>query len=427
MTDSTPVTSPKRDSRFATSWDPSHTYYAGYSAEFVRSALAAMKLPEHGIVGDVWNGAGTTTSVASAAGVSSVGFDINVAVAVVAKSRLLGAEIKPSDLSLAAAIIEHARRASAAPGPDLLDRWFAPSAADAFRRIEFAIRELLIPDAKTPLGRGTSFERVSSLACYFFVGLFRTIRQFLLPCRSSNPTWVRVKLSPRERLKPRFETIAAQFIAFASAIKLESKKQGTKAPPLARVMVADSINLPLADASLAGVISSPPYCTRIDYAVSTLPELAALGMTEDAFAALRTATIGSCVVKGTSTDAVGDLGPTCTAFLKRVAAHRSHASSTYYFRHHTGYFDRMSRSMKELGRVIAPGGKCVLVVQDSYYKNIHNDLQQIVAELMTVNGFALESRQDFAIPNTMAAINSASRKYRSRSNATESALIFARG
>ena len=40
---------------------------------------------------------------------------------------------------------------------------------------------------------------------------------------------------------------------------------------------ASSLQLPVASGSIDAAISSPPYCTRIDYVKATLPELAVIG------------------------------------------------------------------------------------------------------------------------------------------------------
>ena len=84
----------------------------------------------------------------------------------------------------------------------------------------------------------------------------------------------------------------------------------------------------------------------------------------------------------------------------------------------------MYKSIRELGRVIKPGGVSIMVVQDSYYKNLHNDLAQICQEMSINSGFVLSRREDFNISRTMAGINTEIKKYRPKIQTTESVLCF---
>ena len=43
------------------------------------------------------------------------------------------------------------------------------------------------------------------------------------------------------------------------------------------------------------------------------------------------------------------------------------------------------------------GGRAVLVVQDSYYKDVHNDLPTITAEMAQSVGLKLQRREDFRL------------------------------
>jgi DNA modification methylase len=70
--------------------DPSrdfYKYYAGYSEAFVADALAALELDPKSIILDPWNGAGTTTSLASQLGHYACGVDLNPALVVIARAR----------------------------------------------------------------------------------------------------------------------------------------------------------------------------------------------------------------------------------------------------------------------------------------------------------------------------------------------------
>lgn len=189
--------------------------------------------------------------------------------------------------------------------------------------------------------------------------------------------------------------------------------------------VASSEKLPLQTSSIDFVLASPPYCTRIDYAVATSAELSLLGFGEGSgFKELRRGLIGSVTVPKASPSISQTWGPTCLNFLDALYGHESKASATYYYKNHLQYFSSLSASVAEVGRVLRSAGGCVLVVQDSYYKDLHNDLPVVLTEMAAASGLALTERNDFPLSRTMAGVNPGTKGYRESFNATESVLTF---
>jgi len=68
-----------------------------------------------------------------------------------------------------------------------------------------------------------------------------------------------------------------------------------------------------------------------------------------------------------------------------------------------------------------------IVVQDSFYKDVHNDLPHIISEMGENLGWSLVQCFEYPIPQTVAGINNGSRKYRHQFGATESTLVFNAG
>ena len=172
-------------------------------------------------------------------------------------------------------------------------------------------------------------------------------------------------------------------------------------------------------------MGSPPYCTRIDYAIATLPELSILGCSDKRdLKKLRDTMIGTPTMRSEFSKTSADWGRTCLRFLKNVKSHSSKASDTYYSTYFVQYFASLWNSLSELDRVLRPGAPCALVVQDSYYKEVHNNLPRIVSEMARSHGWELQDRMNFKIVSTKASMHEKSRRYRSDFKATESLLLF---
>jgi len=344
----------------------------------------------------------------------------------VAKARCLEVSEFPS-LRLLAAEISRQSRSSCDPHPDdPLSLWLCPRSVAAIRGIEVAVQRLLIDNRKFATLNDRGVNEASDLAAFFYVALFRTVKQLFQPFLTSNPTWVKRPRSFRSRLRPSGLAIRAAFrnnLLEMIPRQLPKASSGVRGEKI--IGIASSESLPLPDGSANCVLGSPPYCTRIDYAVATSPELALLGYAhENGFDKLRRELIGTSTVPPVVPEVSQNLGKACLKFLGALSSHASKASSTYYYKNHVQYFVSIGKSLSEIRRVLKVGGRCILVAQDSYYKDLHNDLPTILTEMAAIRGLYLSSRSDFVLSRTMAGVNPGAQEYRESFSAVESVLIF---
>lgn len=419
-----PVANPKLRGRAGPTgrahWYP---YYAGYSTNFVDTLLDQLALGSDAVVLDPWNGSGTTTTVCSLRGVRSKGFDINPAMVTVARARQLDSSTAPSLAPMLSNVLSNARQLSApSPTHDPLSAWFTAGTVTRLRRIEQATYSFFV-DQDTSIPAYQLATNFSSIAAFFYVLLFRTCRRLLKRAATSNPTWMKAKLSEATKVRADFALLDIVFAEELAAINLlDRTEENSHLGARSTIAVADSRDLPQADASVDAVITSPPYCTRIDYAVATRIELAVLGVDgTSGFDTLRRAMLGTTIAgeRSGTTPVAG-----AAALLERIAAHPSKASASYYLATYRDYFEKFDASLVQVARVVKPGGSATFVVQDSLYKDIHIDLAQITTDRMAELGFDLDERHDFACVQTMRHVHTASRRYNAAWRPTETVLQF---
>jgi hypothetical protein len=422
------ITNPKRRSSVAGGRDEWFPYYAGFSEAFARDLIRSSGLARRSTLMDPWNGSGTSTASAVLYGHRALGFDINPVMAVVAKARLLPRTELPSLRPLLADISKKTLRSARAHSDgDPLLTWFVPDAAAAIRAIDCAIRMLLV-SADPTVSSVESASKMSAIAAFFYVALFRAVRKLLARFKLSNPTWIGRPDCLRSRLRPSFAAILSSFAAEISAMSATLKVEASRwdlATADCTIQVASSESLPVPGNTIDLVLSSPPYCTRIDYGVATSPELAVLGFQlADRLRELRAALIGTPTIQGGPLLPDPRWGATCNAFLGRIDRHPSKAARSYYYKTFIQYFAAISRSISEIARCLKPRGKCVIVVQDSYFKDVRADLATMFAEMASENRLRLSRQVDFGMSRTLVNINTRSRRYRSNSSAVESVLCF---
>ncbi len=274
---------------------------------------------------------------------------------------------------------------------------------------------------------------MSSLAAAFYVALFLTCRSLASAFQSSNPTWLRRRKVDEAQIAVERSTVLKVFGRYVDA--MSSQLAVSRAEPALKlrepgtvdIHLADTTKLKLPDASVDFVLTSPPYCTRIDYTAATRIELAVIAPILNASPGeLSRQMIGSTRVPIVAIDLNPRWGETCNKFLNSVRLHNSKASSGYYLKTHLDYFAKLSSSIACVTTAMKPGATAILVVQDSFYKDVHNDLPTIVSEMASFSGLKLLGSKEFRLARSMSGVNPYTRVYKRQPGAMEAVLCFAR-
>ncbi len=366
------------------SWYP---YYAGYTEEFTRGVLGLVGEGTSLTVLDPWNGSGTTTRVAHEMGHRAIGFDLNPVANLVAAAKIANPEDASNVTGLARRLAETDRIDVASDDP--LIRWMAPSVISQYRSIEARILAELAMSRDGVVARPKD-GNVPPLAAFMLLALIRAARDSASLHRGTNPTWT----VPGKRRPSPIRTLGRKWLDRLTdmAADLHAAKGGLSAPTRAatRISIGDARALALRDSEVDLVVTSPPYCTRIDYVVNSSFELAALGVGTESeeYLELRRAFMGTPLArKGAVPEALAHWPPSLQMLLNGVRTHRSKASSTYYYKTFHQYFLDAETSLKEIHRVMRPGGVAIFVVQTSYYKEICVDLPSLYVDLGEALGF----------------------------------------
>lgn len=377
--------SPKRPSSEKAGLSDIFPYYAGFSFGWACGQLLKGTDPNSTVVLDPWNGSGTTTLAARSIGLRSVGIDLNPIANVVARLRTIA-----SDVQVVVAPPIHDRAECGEIDP--LSAWLTQRATQRIR----AWTQLL-----------STLSPSESALCY--IALFRVVRNITKKFEGSNPTWVRRAASEDDLVAIKDDEIDQLIQAEQKIIVMRlNSEPRLHAPSL--LLTSSATNLPLADATVDVILTSPPYLTRIDYAVTYARELAVLGIDISANRALRENLMGTTLIRS-STDLNLDLGPIAQTLLTDVSQHKSRASSGYYKKQFQQYLSDLTASFQQISRVAKTNARMVLVVQDSYYKEIPIGLGAICAEEASRRGWELVDCQPFPVRRNLTTINKGARAY----------------
>lgn len=400
-------------------WYP---YYAGYSTEFAVAVLRAAKLPVNATILDPWNGSGTTTLAAAKLGLAGRGFDLNPVAVMVARARLVNAEDAKGVRGFIRNIGKRQLRQYQPSRPDPLNDWLPSRTVAEFRWLQREVTN----NFATPSGHAlldVADGRFSPLASFLLLGLVRAAKSLVAARATSNPTIFR-----RRATKPKSHLKGSLFERWLlTATQMGDELPLTSSTPKEQwVSLGDARHMNLPPGSVDFVLTSPPYCTRLDYADATRFELAATQlMTEDPFAKLRRELMGAPIVRERSRPAVPDSWPeSVKRTLASVRGHNSKASDSYYYKTYHQYFSDALRALASIRSCLKAEGTAALVLQDSYYKEIHIDLPNLYVDMGSQCGLRGTIACDIPVRTVLASINPGTKTYRKDWTYRESIVLL---
>ena len=395
-----------------------YSYYAGYSDDFVYEYLKEYVGKKYVIL-DPWNGAGTTTLCCFLLGIECIGIDINPVMNVIAGAKCFQPTFEFAE-KLEKALTSDRGKGNSANDP--LNVWFTENTVSMIRSVQDSICKAFNIDKN----KQDMVVDIASLTCesaYVLLLQLLSIREYGQSFVGSNPTWIKVRNIKKVSISEDSWIESIRKYALLTANNYSPTKYKIKP----KIIIGDSKNIPLTDGSVNMVLTSPPYCTRIDYAIYTQLELALLGIRNNEVRKLRNQMIGSPTIhKDVLKDEVPQGLELCNRLLNEISKHDSKAAQSYYFKTYKQYILEMQASLKEIARVLVNDGVAVLVVQDSWFKDIYVDVPKIVLEIAKQYGLH-GSIQYNLVKQNMAYINTKSRKYKKDKTTSEAIITIRKG
>jgi hypothetical protein len=198
--------------------------------------------------------------------------------------------------------------------------------------------------------------------------------------RGSNPIWYRHQPGHQN----------SELASLQSASKAWARSIGKdllNSPPLCRKGTR-VVNADLTKLSRGGsfdfCLTSPPYLNRLDYVVAHLPELSVLKhVAPIELDHLRASMIGTTKIVSKDESPTPDVwGKSSRTSLERIWDHKAYASRRYYYHTYRQYFSRLYISLEKLTELLGRRGQGIIVMQNSFYKDVNIPTPTIASEMM---------------------------------------------
>lgn len=370
-----------------------YRYYAGYPLDFAEWALGQLNLPAGALVIDPWNGSGTTAAACARFGVSCQGYDINPVMVHLGRSRVASSVDFEEAEELISTVDE-----------------IVGSQVVNIRELGSAFREMPV-----------SNESAHSVA---IAALFPYARGLLKVSKTKNPSWFK-RGATLDGLELDRDELFTSWKLLLREVSLWRSTQDDPDGVAISIARGDSRKSLGRKDAFDGLLTSPPYLTRLDYVQATLPELLLLTEFESVpnMQRLRRSMLGSPLTSERPTQSLERLPTGIRNLLNRIENHSSKASSSYYHRFFSTYFIDLQASMRNIAKVLKGGARGCMVVQSSHYKEINVDLAEAIISLGAQHGLSHDLTVEFDARRSMSSVNSRAHED-ARKPKNESAVFF---
>jgi hypothetical protein len=378
--------------------------YTAFSSDFASFALKECLSRGHKTIADPFAGMGTLGEVARARSLDLMLNDLN-------PFAVASCCVRTASVSQISCAAERVRSLIA----------FSRGEDDE-RRFELTVGALLpagssVSDCfKTPVGEAARHV----LCCLHILSVARIVMHKKL--RGSNPTWTKRSMGS-----------AAIDCDFDSAVDAGIKSltaYSAQLLPLAdgfsvQLSNRDVAELEWGEGSVDAIVTSPPYPNRTDYIRHYLPAAELLlDKNREAERRLREIQIGTPLIRD---DHVGmELPSSVENLIERVRTHRSYASERYYAKGVRYYFEDMSRVLARFAGWLAPNGIAMLVVQDTYYKEVLVSVADLLGDIARVHGLNVVGVERFKVSNAMSRLSPHSRATLPKPQLAENVMLLSK-
>jgi DNA modification methylase len=349
-------------------WFP---YKEGFSRGLVEHLLQRFDLPAGSTLLDPFCGVGTTPLVARLRGLHGLGIDLLPLAVFVARVKLRTRHDLPMG-RLRQAVEDLAQRAGRKPRSRFADIPLVRKAFDAPTARAILLLRDAIQDTDRPRVRD-----------FLTLALLATLEDL----SQTRKDGLCVRLHPRRRIPAVRD--AVQQRARGMLEDLQAQQVTRRQLGRGRIRRADARVLPLPDDSVDGVITSPPYLNRYDYARIYSLELALEFL--DSFEELRD--LRHQLLRGHIEARPARSRHACRGAVQEVLAaldgRRLNNANIPRMIH--AYFEDMHQVVGELARVCRPGGRVGLLVGNVCFGGEVIPVDLILGEMAERAGFQVES------------------------------------
>jgi hypothetical protein len=401
---------------------PWETNYAAFSLDFAIAAVKKLSPTCKNVIYDPFVGSGTTLDAALIAGIKSFGIELNPYNALLSRCRIA----LHADFDAVNDLLKSASKNGCEPIRESKEILQPDSTSPIDALINIISKRINCPQNKlvTTLCADSSDQHDNEVVA--LVSALHAARKGAHVHFGSNPAWLKLGVSPDYKTQPT-QCWLPIALEVADTIVTDLATRCDNSRPETTVFPGAFQDSPIKGRRISRFLTSPPYLNRLDYVNPTLPELYGLGIHEEEhIEALRTRMMGTTKMRPQMSEMLKLPSQAVTNLLKDIANHPTKASSTYYYRFYQQYFSDLFAFLVWLERHTTIKCEGIVVLQDSFYKEIKVPIANIITELAETLGFTVSILLEESRSRHMGQISPRQRAHAPSKLLTEYTLLFQR-
>jgi tRNA G10 N-methylase Trm11 len=365
---------------------PIHNWFPftqGFSAPLIESLLNELQVRPGQIVFDPFVGSGTTQVVCKQKGIASIGIETSPLLSWVTRSKLRAWQ--PSELSKALDKIEKCKVPDVKPNgllfQDYLSTAFAPQIlGQLLGLVRIASRDSFPQHIQDFLKMG-------------IIGIMEAVSQirkhgshyrFMLKTESIGLQKLNIPIiNPTTDIVPIYIQRLRQMLQDVRLCPMP------RPAPHSEVKNGDARSIDLSESSADVIVTSPPYLNRNNYIAQQKAEISLLGLLRDysEYRELVRSTIRSHVEFRFGAHPSSRFKEV-ESIVELISLSPGNNPKIPYMV--AGYFEDMNDVLKELFRVLVPGGRCAFVVGNSRWGGVVVPVDHLILMIAETHGFVPE-------------------------------------
>lgn len=376
-----------------------HSFPAKFPPQLPRLFIENLTAPGDTIL-DPMVGSGTTVLEAFLAGRNSVGVDIDPLALLISKvkttpiSPFLALQTSKEIVQRAASRLEGSNYALYKSLPALwdtatrnfVDYWFAPQTQRELAALIAEIRNIndtKVRDFFLLAFSATIITKSGGVSLAFDLGHTRPHKAKAAYARNGDPIYradPNISATPRSQRLTKHLRSALDEFAKRSEMNARSLVTETATYPRCQFAQGDAQHIPLASSSVDLIVTSPPYASNaIDYMRAHKFSLVWFGHTTAELGKSRAEYIGG---ESYINHLFEDLPPTASLIVNQLQALDEKKARALH-----RYFSEMTRTLREMFRLLRPQKSAIVVVGSSSMRGIDTRTQTCLAEIASELGF----------------------------------------
>jgi len=226
-----------------------------------------------------------------------------------------------------------------------------------------------------------------SIATFLRATILLCVRPLSSIIKTENPTWFKPGgMSSNKKIQ---EIIGESLVTFDKYYQISYGSSDTKGRGKCIFINEDAAKLDLSEKT-DFILTSPPYCNRLDYVIQYGPEnyfLSAVGHPIPENNLIGTTRVRDYETLEADIENITNKSAYASGLLRNIKKTQKVEDKTYYLKYFTRYFTMLSHTVENILKNLSSSGRMYIVLQDNSHRGKIIEIDKVLRQLLEKSGW----------------------------------------